>query len=181
MFRLAALAALALACSSAAPEASPAAEAQPLAPAPAKPDSMRFQVDPSSELYEPARAAAADWSAALGRSVTVGADGEIPIFRVDGNCSDEPSSAGAYFVVACAKDIRTADARIEVSSLAASWELYTAMKHEMGHQLAGNSRHVEHVPDALMYYYKPLGSPNVITSDDLAYVCKGFAGAGCAE
>ena len=39
-------------------------------------------------------------------------------------------------------------------------------------------RHVENEPEALMYYYKPLGSPNVITADDRAYVCRGFR---CAE
>lgn len=161
-------------------DAPAAAEAQqPLASATAKPDSMSFQVDPTSELFVPAQAAAADWSVALGRNVTVTEDGELPILRVDGNCSSDTSSA--YFTVACAKDIRTTDARIEVSSRAANWELYTALKHEMGHQLAGNSRHVENVPDALMYYYKPLGSPNVITSDDLLYVCKGFGGDGCSE
>ena len=179
MVRVVALAALALACSSAAPEPAPPAAAaqQPLATATAKPDSMSFQVDPASELFEPARAAAADWSTALGRNVTVSADGEIPIFRVDGNCSDDTSSA--YYVVACAKGIGTGSGWIEVSAHTASWELYTALKHEMGHELAGRTSHVENKPDALMYHYKPLGSPNVITSDDLAFVCKGFAGASC--
>lgn len=182
MLRAIALAALALACSSAEVPELAAVEASPapaLAPEAAKPDSMSFQVDPASELFEPARAAAADWSAALGRAVTVSEDGEIPILRVDGNCSDDTSSA--YYVVACAKEIRTPDARIEVSAHTANWELYTALKHEMGHQLAGNSRHVENDPDALMYYYKPLGSPNVITRNDLIYVCKGFNGACLGE
>lgn len=178
MLRAIALAALALACSSAeAPERAPVAAAPAaLATEVTKPASMHFQVDPASVLFAPAQAAAADWSAALGRDVTASADGDVPILRVEGNCSD--SDASRYFVVACAKDIRTPDARIEVSSDTAVWELYTALKHEMGHQLAGNSLHVEHEPEALMYYYKPLGSPNVITSDDRAYVCRGFACAG---
>lgn len=78
------------------------------------------------------------------------------------------------FVAACSKDLRTADARIEVSESTAPWELYTTIKHEMGHHLAGNMGHVTNNPDALMYYYKPLGSPNVITKDDVLYVCQGF-------
>src|SRR5882672_2043137 len=96
-----------------------------------KPSYMSFQVDPTSALWAPAHQAASEWSAALQRSVTATADGEIPIFRVSGDCMPAPPDAlPGQFYSACSKGVRTPDARIEVSEQTQPSRLLMAMRHE---------------------------------------------------
>jgi hypothetical protein len=141
---------------------------------PRKPRSMSFQADPESDIYDVAKVAADKWSAALGRSITVTPDGDIPIFRVVGDCNPPPEGAPENsYVGACAKGIRSPDARIEITERAPNEYLLGDLLHEMGHHLRGGPGHVENDPKAVMYYYQPSGTPTELTAADVKFICDG--------
>lgn len=127
--------------------------------------SLSFQVDPTSDLFEPATQAAAAWSAAIGRSITVSADGDIPIFYVE-KLDDAACGPNAY---GCGYG--NDEARIEILSTIPDKYKRVILTHEMGHQIKGIKGHVTTNPNAIMA--DPIRG-DTITPDDVEFVCEDF-------
>lgn len=127
--------------------------------------SLSFQVDPTSPLFAPAQQAAAEWSKAIGRPVSVSADGAIPIFFVS---KLDPDACGPT-AMGCGYNGK--DARIEVLESTPAKALKPLLLHEMGHQLRGERGHLETPIDAIMA--DPIRG-NVLTSADIAFICERF-------
>jgi hypothetical protein len=171
---------IALGCAAAAPGA-PAQPAPPEPPDPGGGDpeplpeaerwtSASFQVDDDSPIHDDVVHAAAAWSAATGRTITVSADGDTPFFLVDAfdaGCNAGPQTRGCSRVVADPRDSFTQI----LSSL--HWSIrYGTILHEMGHHLRGNLDHVTSNPDAVLAPVRKLSS-DTLTADDIAFVCSG--------
>lgn len=124
---------------------------------------FHFQVDPKTDLYAPAMAAAEKWSAALGRTITVSPDGEIPIFYVT---SLSPPAAPTDKGFSWSGD----EARIEVLTSVPESVLPLLLLHEMGHVLRGVPGHVTNNPKAVMA--KPAQPGATITPEDIAFICE---------
>lgn len=135
------------------------------------PRSLSFQVDPESDLWEPARLAASEWSYELGRPITVTPDGNIPIFRIpEESCDPEKLPDDGSYFLACAKDIGSPDARIEISSATQKEDLIRTLLHEMGHHLSGTDQHNPDADSLLANGSKRKS----ITRSDVAWVCRNF-------
>lgn len=157
--------------------------------------SMSFGVDPSSAvLFAAAARAAATWSRLLGRPITAGEGGDIPIFYVQTmdpeQCMLSPDAPAGMFTAACSLDVRTPSARIEVLESVDPVTLYQLLMHEMGHHLRASSTLVddEHIP---LHGVQPvhLAEPGHVMSlgnsppwdkkpdaEDVHFICQGF---GC--
>lgn len=104
--------------------------------------SVSFQCDVDSKLWQPATQAAALWSAALDRPITVTADGDIPMFFVPELNKEQCKGANPG---GCAVDILKPDARIEIleDSYPDLQSLIIVIMHEMGHHIRGVGGHLE--------------------------------------
>ncbi len=133
---------------------------------------MSFQVDPESDLWTPAKKAAAEWSYALGRPITVTPDGDIPIFRIpDGVlCNPDQPVPEGMARLGCAIGQGTPDARIEISAVTPADKLLKTLRHEMGHHLHGDGEHLDD-PLALM---ASEATQSIITPMDVKWICERF-------
>lgn len=145
---------------------------------------MSFQVEADSPLRPTAEDAARQWSLALGLSVTVTADGDIPIFLTDElSCPAPANLPKGMRVGACSPDIGTESARIEVPTSTPERYWLTNLLHEMGHHLRGlrpapedseydwlaGDHHDD--PSGLMYGGKVADTAR-ITPRDVTFVCE---------
>lgn len=132
--------------------------------------SLSFQLGRDSPLYDTAVAAAETWSKALGISVTVADDGEVPILlvgTVDPECVQNPGVIRGCSRVAP----ELSDSFIEIPE-SLHWSLYYGtLLHEMGHHLSGSNSHVDSV-DAVMSANRKATSIT-LTPEDIAWVCAG--------
>lgn len=140
---------------------------------PEKLTTLSFQCSPGDPLYEDAVKAASTWSAALGRTLTVSPDGDIPILLVaelDPGCQAVDTTGSARGCSRVMADLRDSFTQIPERI---HWSVrYGVLLHEMGHHLRGGSGHVTTNPEAVMTSARKLGNVTLLP-EDIDFVCTG--------